>query len=198
MAFSRSFLKSIGLNEEQITRTIEAHTDVVNGLKSERDTAKEKADKFDEVQKQLNDANAKIKEMGDSKKDYDNLKTEYDEYKSKVENEKTATAKNTAVTNALKKAGVVDKYIAKVLKVTDLQGIALDENGKLVDENKFIDSAKTEWAEFIGTSSQVGANTATPPAGTGNTTMTKDEIMNIKDPVKRQQAIAENLALFNK
>lgn len=36
----------------------------------------------------------------------------------------------------------------------------------------------------------------TPPAGSGEKTITADEIMAIKDPLKRQQMIAENLDLF--
>lgn len=38
----------------------------------------------------------------------------------------------------------------------------------------------------------------TPKAGGEKTGITKEEILKIKDPVKRRQAIAENLELFNK
>lgn len=49
-------------------------------------------------------------------------------------------------------------------------------------------AAKAEWKKTI----------PEPNHGTGNTpTMTKDEIFAIKDPIARQKAIAENMALFN-
>jgi hypothetical protein len=56
---------------------------------------------------------------------------------------------------------------------------------------------KTEWADFIETTSTQGANTANPPANTGKgTTKTKEEIMAIKDGAVRRAEMAKNPELF--
>ena len=36
MAFTRKFLKALGLTEEQVDSVVEAHTETVDGLKSRR------------------------------------------------------------------------------------------------------------------------------------------------------------------
>ena len=41
--------------------------------------------------------------------------------------------------------------------------VPLDENGKIKDESKYVDSVKTEWADFIVSTNTKGADTATPP-----------------------------------
>ena len=53
MAFKRASLKAIGLSDEQIESVMDLHTEVVDALKQERDGYKEKADKYAEVQAEL-------------------------------------------------------------------------------------------------------------------------------------------------
>jgi hypothetical protein len=59
-----------------------------------------------------------------------------------------------------------------------------------------VEGIKDEWADFITTQGTVGASTSTPPTNNGGTTMTRDEILAIKDTSARQQAIAEHHELF--
>ena len=47
MAFTRSFLKATGLNDEQISSIMEEHVAVVDGLKKERDAYARKAEESD-------------------------------------------------------------------------------------------------------------------------------------------------------
>ena len=58
MAVTRSFLKGMGLTDEQVSAIIEEHTNTVNGLKEARDTYKADAEKLTAVQKQLDDLKA--------------------------------------------------------------------------------------------------------------------------------------------
>ncbi|MBQ5154038.1 hypothetical protein EGM85_12360 [Macrococcus caseolyticus] len=72
----------------------------------------------------------------------------------------------------------------------------MDKNGKAKDRDRLIDEAKQENADFIPTAQVNGAKPATPPNSGTKPTMTKDQIMQIKDTAERQKAIAENLSLF--
>ena len=53
MALTRAFLKGMNLTEEQVGAIVEAHTDTVNALKSERDAFKAEAEKVPELQRQI-------------------------------------------------------------------------------------------------------------------------------------------------
>ena len=63
----------------------------------------------------------------------------------------------------LKAAGVSEKRIPAILKVTDLNGIEMDGD-KIKDADKHTQNVKTEWAEFVESTNTTGANTTTPPA----------------------------------
>ena len=78
MALTRKMLKAMGIEEEKIDEIIEAHTEVVDSLKKERDTYKEDADKLTDVQKKLDDALDAAKNSDSNKLQvkYDALKEE--------------------------------------------------------------------------------------------------------------------------
>ena len=59
MAFTRKFLKALGLTEEQVDSVVEAHTETVDGLKSQMAGYKADAEKLEDVQKKLDDLKAK-------------------------------------------------------------------------------------------------------------------------------------------
>ena len=167
MALTRKLLKSMGIDDEKIDQIIEAHTEVTDGLKAEKEKLKEAADKADELSKELEKANEIIK--AGSKDDaykvkYDALKTEFDAYKADVTAKETKQVKASAYERLLKDAGISEKRIAAVLKVSDVDSIEFDENGKIKDAEKLTESIKSEWADFIATDGTQGANTPNPPA----------------------------------
>lgn len=200
MALTRKFLKAMGIEEDKIEQIIEAHTETTNALKEERDGYKADADKLADVQKELDKAKKAAKDDGEEtvlKSEYDALKTEYDKYKGEITAEKERNAKETAYRELLKAAGVSEKRISAVVKVTDIDGIELDKDGKIKDADKRTESVKTEWADFIETTTTKGANTANPPANNGKGNgKTKEEIMAIKDGTVRRQEMAANPHLF--
>lgn len=59
MAFTRKFLKALGLTEEQVDSVVEAHTETVDGLKSQMAGYKADAEKLEGVQSELDDLKAK-------------------------------------------------------------------------------------------------------------------------------------------
>lgn len=198
MSLTRRMLKAMGIEEEKIEQIIEAHTETVSALKDERDSYKEDAEKLADVQKELNTAKEKIAKHGDgetvSKTEFDELKKEYEDYKKDITAKETRTAKVNAFRELLKAAGVSDKRFDTVIKVSDIDGLELDKDGKIKDAEKITENIKTEWADFIPTTTVVGANTANPPATTGGSFKTRAEIMKIKDTTERQAALAEFIA----
>lgn len=191
MALTRKMLKGMGLSDEQIDTIIEAHTEVTSALKDERDRYKAEADKVPALQAEV-DAHS-----GEDpyKQKYEDLKSEYDAYKTEQTAKAEKDAKEKAYKAMLIKAGIPEKRIPAILRVTDLTKVKLSKDGSLSDEADLIKSAKEEWADFVTTESTEGASTETPPKNTGGT-KTKEEIMKIKDPSERQRAIAENHELF--
>ena len=196
MAMTRKFLKAMGIEEEKIEQIIEAHSDTVDALKEERDTYKADAEKLADVEKKLTKAEEKLAKNGEGetvpKEDYDKLKQEYDDYKADITVKKAYTA-------LLKDAGVSEKRIPSILKLIDLETVTLDKDGKIKDAEKHTETIKTEWADFIETTSVQGANTATPPQNNGVSKMTKADIY-AKDEngryklstEERQKALVEN------
>jgi hypothetical protein len=189
--FTRKYLTSIGIEEDKIDLIMEKHSEVVTEIKDERDKYKVEADKLPDIQKQLNELQEEAKNNPEDKYKvkYDALKEDFEEYKKGVTAKETKSKKESAYTKLLKAAGVSEKRISAILKVTNFDDIDLDENGDAKDADKLTESIKSEWADFISTTSTQGANVANPPANnTSKSIKTKKEIMEIKDTAERQQA----------
>ena len=198
MALTRRMLKAMGISDEQVDEIIAAHTETVDALKEQRDAYKADAEKLADVQKQLEKAQADL-EAG--KKDswkvkYEAIKEEFEGYKTEQTKKESHAAKEKAYRALLQEAGISEKRLDSVLKVSDIDSVELDEKGTIKGADKLTESIKSEWADFITTTQTRGASTSNPPAN-GGTKLTKDEIFKIKDPVQRQNAIAENISLFN-
>lgn len=178
MALTRKFLTAMGIDDEKIDEIIHAHRETVDALKEERDSYKDDAEKLPEVQKELDKAKQQIEEAEKSdekdkwKVKYDAIKEEYDNYKSGVDAEKSKQKKSDAYRELLKEAGVSEKRIPAVLRVTDLDKLEFDEEGKIKDSDKVKENIKTEWADFITKEQTQGANTQTPPTEQGGETHT--------------------------
>lgn len=200
MALTRKYLKAMGIEEDKIEQIIEAHGETVTALKEERDTYKDDAEKLPGIQEKLKTAEEKLAEKGDgetvAKDQFDKMKKEYDEYRQTVTAEKEKAAKEHAFRELLKKAGVSDRRIDSVVKVTTMDDIKLDEDGKITDEKERLETVKTEWADFIPSTATRGATTANPPTNNGGKTVTKEEIMAIRDPAVRQAEIAKHPEAF--
>lgn len=201
MALTRRALKAMGIEDEKIDEIINMHTETVDGLKA--DVAKYKADAeaLPGLQKQLERAQEDL-EAG--KKDswkvkYDAIKEEFDGYKQEQTQKEIRAAKEKAYRELLKQAGVSEKRLDTVLRVSDLDSVELDDHGVIKDMDTLTASIKNEWADFIQTTTTQGAQTATPPVNGGEATMTKADIYKKDDhgryvlsASERQKALMEN------
>ena len=210
MALSRRMLSAMGLEADKIEQIIEAHTETVSGLKQQiadlgDDLAKAKesgtadSDRLKDVQKELDTLKAQVAEDAKSRegKDYDALKKEFDDYKADIQAKAEKSAKEKAFRDLLTDMKVSDKGVSLILKYQGVNGIELDEDGKLKDAPALRKAVKEDWSDYISTVETKGAETKTPPgSGSGAGKMTKADIMKIKDTSERQKAIAENPELF--
>lgn len=198
MALTRKFLAALGIEQDKIDEIITAHSETVDALKKERDSYKADAEKLPAVQKELDGFKAAEEKAGKDpfKVKYEALKEEFDGYKAAQEKKETTDKKAAAYRKLLADAGVREKRIDAVLRVTDLDGFELDENGQLKDADKLTKEISEEWEDFIDKTETKGAASANPPSKGGKTYKSVDEIMAIRDPMARQAAIAENMEMF--
>lgn len=188
----------MGVDDKVIEQIIEAHGETVDGLKQERDGYKAQAAQAEEQAKQLqaelDKAQADTSGNKDYKELYEHEKSAFSDYKSKVEADKAKAQKETLYRELLRMSGIDPKRHDAILRVTDLEGLEIDDKGALTDADKLSDTIKTEWSDFIVSTATKGATPDTPPMSSNK--RSKAEIMGIKDATERQQAIAENIDLF--
>ncbi len=205
MSLTRKKLTALGIESDKIDEIIEAHIETVNALKDELTEAKSKADSYDKVKAERDKLAEEVKAYKDAKDGdepykakYDALKDEYDKYKEGIKAENTKTNKVNAYKQILADIGVSSKRIDSITKLADLNAIELDDDGKIKDADKLSESLKGEWSDFIEVKGEKsGAKSYNPPKKDGNNTLTREEILKIKDTAERQKAIAENIDLFN-
>lgn len=203
MAMTRKALKAMGLTDEQIDSIIEMHTETVDGLKDKLKTAEEKANKLDDVQKELD--GLKANSGDDWKSKYEKEHTDFESYKKGVTEKETKAAKEKAV-----KAYFEGKNITGANLDIAMRGCR-DEIGAIeLDGDKIKDTAALDalvngtFAGLVVTKTVQGAQTANPPANNGGSKLTKADIY-AKDEhgrykmstAERQKALAENPELLN-
>lgn len=200
MALTRRFLKGMGLTDEQVDTIIEAHTEVTDKLKEERDGYKADADKLPEVQKELDGLKAK----GDDgyKDKYEAEKKAHDKLKADIANEKAYASKETAYRELLKSAGVKEKFIDTIIRAEKdvIDGLKIGDDGKIENANDLTEKAKQNWSDFVATTTTKNAGMENPPANNGGTKLTMEQIYKKDDhgryvlsTSERQKAIAESL-----
>ena len=211
MALTRKLLTAMGISAEQIEQIIEAHTETVTGLKQQnadlsdqlakaKETGTADSDKLKDLQKKYDDLLEQVEADNKARegKDYDALKKEYDDYKAEVQEKAVKSAKEKALRDLLSDMKVSDKGTSMIMKYMGVSGIELDEDGKLKDAASIKKAVKEDWSDYIPTVETKGADTKQPPTDGkgGGVAKTRDEFMAFKDSTARQQAIAENLELF--
>ena len=170
MALTRKYLQGMGLTEEQVGAIIESNEETIKGLKAEIEKYKNDAEELPKIKAEL----TKIKEAAENgekdpyKVKYEALKEEFASYKKTIAEKEIKTKKEEAYKQLLKSAGVSEKRIEAVLKVSDVDMLEFDDEGKVKDSDKLTENIKSEWADFIQTSSTEGAKVANPPSQTTN------------------------------
>lgn len=184
-AFAGDFLSELEVNKK------------LSKAENDRDSWKQRAEAAEETLK------------GFEGKDFDTITRERDEWKKKAEDaEKEYSAKEAEreKTELLKEAFTEIEFTSesakKAIMAQIAEGVSV-KNGKLIGFNDLLEDAKKNDASaFVNKEQQnLEQNKAKftdkmNNQGGKSGTMTKDEIMQIKDRGERQAAIAKNLSLF--
>lgn len=174
MAFSREFLKSLSLTDDQVTAIIQEHTSVTDALKAQRDKAKEEAaeykktaDKLPDVQKELDE----LKSGEDFKTKYEQEHKDFEDYKSEIAKNEQLTKVKAAYRKLLADEHINEKRLDAVIKLTDFSEMKLDKDGNLENLDGLKKTIADEWGEYKTTVKEVKPKVATPPkdgsTGTG-------------------------------
>ena len=187
-AFSGDFLSELEVNKK------------LSKAENDRDSWKQRAETAEETLK------------GFEGKDFDTITKERDEWKKKAEDaEKEYSAKEAErekqelLKEAMKEVEFTSESAKELITKKIADSISV-KNGKLIGFNDLLEDAKKNDASaFVDKEQQnLEQNKArfTGPMnnqnGNNNGNLTKKDIMAIKDPVERQQKIAENMSLFQK
>ena len=135
MSVTLSFLKTLGLNDDQISAVIEAHSETVTSLQgkySDLETrynaAKANSDKLSAVQKELDEL-----KQSDFKSMYESEQRAHNALKESVSREKARTAKEKAARAYYEGKNIRGNNLTIAIRGTDLDQLQLDESGKLAD-----------------------------------------------------------------
>ena len=175
--------------------TVEALKDDITELKTSTKDYTDMKAKFDEQSKELETVKKQLAEMEDYKGKYETVKADYDKYKSDVDGKAKKAQSDTAFKKWLLSQGYSETGAGKIVKYGGYTP-EFDKDGNIKNADKLSESVKGEWGEYHSTTRIEGAKTATPPQNTGGNSITKDEIMAIKNTAERQKKIAENPELF--
>ena len=191
MAFTRSFLKASGLTDEQVSAVMEEHVSVTDALKKDRDGYKAEAEKAADLQKQLDSING----GEDWKQKFEDERKAFEDFKKKTADDAEAAKVRAAYRKLLIDEKIGEKWIERIMKTQDFSGMKLDKDGNLNDSDSIRKAVADEFGEYKTTVTTQGAKVENPPQ-IGKATMSKAEILAIKDTGERHKAIAENHELF--
>lgn len=166
MAFTRNFLKTMSLTDEQVQAIMEEHTSVTEALKAQRDkfeadakNYKVEADKVPGLEKQISDA----KSGDDFEAKYKKEHQDFEDYKKQIAAQEQTAKVKAAYRKLLLDEKINEKRVDSVLKLTDFSEMKLDKDGNLENLDALKENIGKEWGEFKITQRERKQTVATPP-----------------------------------
>lgn len=195
MGLTRKALKAMGLSDEQVDSIVEMHTETVDGLKEDINKYKAAAERLPGVQKELDDLKAK----GDDgwKEKHDTVKKEFDDYKNAQTEKETREAKTKAAKAYFEGKNIEGANLNIALRSCKAEIDALELDGETIKDTATLDALVT--GDLSGLVSKPATNVRIDMGGKLSNTgksVTKEDIMAIKDGAARRQAMMENPGLF--
>lgn len=164
MALTRKLLNALGIDAEKIEQIIEAHTETVDALKKERDTARGDADKYKADAEKLPAVQEELDNLKNSQSDnpykeqYEKEHEAFENYKKDVEQKETAAKKESAYRKMLTDCGVSEGIIDLIIKGDPVE-IEFDEKGEVKDAAKHTEDIKSKYAKYIVEEHREGTQT---------------------------------------
>lgn len=168
MALTRKMLRAMGIEDEKADEIIEAHVETVDALKQKAADAGRGGEEAEGLRKQVEQLKAdlaKAQEKGDPdgfKSKYEEEHKAFEDYKAQVAAKDADRTKRSLYRKLLAKAGVDPKRLDAVMRVADLSKVEV-KDGAIQGADELEKGIKSDWADFIPTTSTQGAEPATPP-----------------------------------
>ena len=151
MSLSRSFLKSLGLNDDQITAVVDAHGETVTALNQKYaelenlyNSAKESADRLPDVQKELDDL-----KKDDFKSLFEAEKSAHDALKDAVSRKEAHAAREKAARAFYETKNIQGPNLNLAMRATDLDSLELDEQGNLSNPSALEDLVNGDFKSLV-------------------------------------------------
>ena len=194
MGITKKFLQSMEIPDNKIELIFDEYANAIAGITADRDRYKEQADQLASVEKELVKAQAKAEELETVSEQLKKVRAEYADYKAGVDADKVKAVKEKAYRQLLQETGISEKAIDKIIKVTDLSGVEVDDKNNVKDKTEIIKNIKTEWSDFIITQTERGADVANPPSNIGGSTFEK---MSLAEKMRFANENPENAEVKN-
>ena len=203
MAITVKYLEDLGVEKEVAEKIFaergkEIEADKVKREKLESEL-KEKTESLDNLSKDFEELKSNNASAEEYKTKYEAVIAE-NEAKAKQAEADRILAEKTENVNKRFEAVVGEKTFShNAIKADYLkkfgEAIELEDNKSLSDEQIFHNLTKDDATAFTGVTA-VKLQGGTPQSVNGKHYATKKDIMAIKDSIERQQAIADNISLF--
>lgn len=167
MALERKTLRAI-LEDET--------TDTSGKLKKILDVLHEETDA---LQNQLDEKDAAIakaeKERDAANSGKQTAEQALTDYKAQQTQKDAHAAKEAKFREQLKAAGVLEKYFDRIVRLSgeDIDKMELDSKNNVKNADKLAESLKTDWSDYVGSTSTKGAPVDNPP--TNNSGVSKED-----------------------
>ena len=187
----------MGLTDEQVDTIIEAHTDVVDGLKDEINNNKDAVKKLAEVTKERDE----LKAQGDDgyKEKYDKEHSDFEKFKAEIAAKETRESKGKAFLSILNLANIKGANADFVMDSKTAEKMINEleiKDGKVVNQEDVVKAVTEKWGNYAERKEVINAPVPNPPTNTGGTSITKEDFakMSYKDRLKIYN---ENSELYN-
>lgn len=168
MALTRKMLRAMGIEDEKADEIIEAHAETVDALKQKAADAGRGGEEAEGLRKQVEQLKAelaKAQEAGDAdgmNAKYEEERKAFEDYKAQVAAKDADRTKRSLYRKLLAETGVDPKRLDAVMRVADLSKVEV-KDGAIQGAEELEKGIREDWADFIPTTSTMGAEPATPP-----------------------------------
>ena len=172
MAFTREYIRKLAKECE-----VDLPKDFINGL---IDAHIEARDAYAEEQTKKN-PETKPTNVKDSE-EYKKLKQEFDDYKGEVEKKNARATKEQAVRAYFESKGIKGKNLDIAIRGSrsEIDGVELDGD-KIKDSTALDALISGDFSGLVSKTNRTGAKTENPPANSGSSVKTKEEIYKMEN-----------------
>ena len=196
--FARSEIRKIigeACTEEMESSLVALHLGVVDPLKDDLAKYKALADQLPGVQQELKDLQAKGGTDWQAK--YEQEHKDFEAFKADQADKASQAAKEKAAQAYFEGKRITGNNLKIAMRGAkdEIKALTLDEKGQIKDTKALDALVSGEFSALAVKTREKGPGASNPPASSGGS-MTREEIMAIKDVSERQKAIAENMSVF--